>query len=256
MPFNCSGALAAGVRSGVASSAPVSKGASWVGQVEQGELGAGLLAQPALQEGRNRRGRVVQAATAASFFGSGPDGEVGAGVGRADGDKKAGRFKAEGRAPESAVATPATSWLWSRSPDSVTVSGTEWPLMRATVGGLAVGKLDGEAQAEARAGQPQLVLADLVEEARAVAQNDGRAGDRVPDHVAKAAQAGERDADLVPVRVQGHVVRGADGQQALGGGAMGRSRSRRAGGSGRGRAQRLRERKAPRATGRCGRRRS
>ena len=72
-------------------------------------------------------------------------------------------------------------------------------------GRLAVGKLDGEPQAEVRAGEAQLVLADLVEEPRAVAQNHRNAGDRVPDHVAKAAQAGEGDADLVPVRVQRHV---------------------------------------------------
>ena len=45
-------------------------------------------------------------------------------------------------------------------------------------GRVAVGKLDGEAQAEMRAGHAQLVLAHLVEETRAVAKDDGNAGDR------------------------------------------------------------------------------
>ena len=83
---------------------------------------------------------------------------------------------------------------------------------------LAVRKLDRQAKAEARAGQSQLVFADGVEEPRPVAQDDGHAGNRVPDHVAKAAQAGERNADLVPVRSQRQVFRGSDGQQALGAG--------------------------------------
>ena len=40
-------------------------------------------------------------------------------------------------------------------------------------GGLTVGKLDGEPQPEARAGEPQLLFAHLVEEPRAVAQRTG-----------------------------------------------------------------------------------
>ena len=84
-------------------------------------------------------------------------------------------------------------------------------------GRLAVGKLDGEMQAEVRAGHAQLVLAHLVEEARAVAEDDGNAGDGIPDDVAEAAQAGEVDADAVPVGVEGHVVGRADGDEALGG---------------------------------------
>ena len=45
-------------------------------------------------------------------------------------------------------------------------------------GRVAVGKFDGEAQAEVRAGHAQLVLAHLVEDARAVAKDDGNAGGR------------------------------------------------------------------------------
>ena len=110
------------------------------------------------------------------------------------------------RLPESAVATPATSWRLIQESGSVTVERRGMAVDEGDGGRLAVGKLDGEAQAEVRAGEAQLVLAHLVEEARAVAQDDGDAGDRVPDDVAKAAQAGEGDADLVPVGVEGHVV--------------------------------------------------
>ena len=42
-----------------------------------------------------------------------------------------------------------------------------------------------------RSGQAQLVFADLVEEARAIAEDDGDAGDGIPDHVAEATQASE-----------------------------------------------------------------
>ncbi len=82
-------------------------------------------------------------------------------------------------------------------------------------GRVAVRKFDGEAQAEVRAGHAQLVLAHLVEDARAVAEDDGNAGGRVPDHVAEAAQAGEVDADRVPIGVEGDVVGSSDGEEAL-----------------------------------------
>ena len=82
-------------------------------------------------------------------------------------------------------------------------------------GRLAVRKLDGEAQAEARARHAKLVLAHLVEDARAVAEDDGNAGGGVPDDVAEAAQAGEVDADRVPVGVEGDVIGRADGDEAL-----------------------------------------
>ena len=92
------------------------------------------------------------------------------------------------------------------------------PVDEGDGGGLAVGKLVGEAQAEARAGHAELLPAHFVEELRSIAQENRLAGDRVPDHVAEAAQAGKIDAHLVPVRMLGHAVRGADGHEALGGG--------------------------------------
>ena len=84
-------------------------------------------------------------------------------------------------------------------------------------GRLAVGKLVGEAETEMRASHAELVLAHLVEDARAVAEDDGNAGDGIPDDVAEAAQAGEVDADGVPIGVEGGVAGGADGEEALGG---------------------------------------
>ena len=66
-----------------------------------------------------------------------------------------------------------------------------------------------------RAGHAQLVLAHLVEDACAVAENYGRRGGGVPYHVAKAAQAGEVGVDRVPIGVQRHILRSADGEQTL-----------------------------------------
>ncbi len=68
---------------------------------------------------------------------------------------------------------------------------------------------------EARAGHAQLVLAHFVEDAIAVAENDGNAGGGIPDDVAETAEAGEVDADLVPVGVESDVCGRADGDEAL-----------------------------------------
>ena len=82
-------------------------------------------------------------------------------------------------------------------------------------GRVAVGKFDGEAETEVRASHAQLVLAHLVEDARAVAKNDGNAGGRIPDHVAETAQAGEVDADGVPIGMEGDVAGSSDDEKAL-----------------------------------------
>src|SRR5580658_4471631 len=65
--------------------------------------------------------------------------------------------------------------------------------------GDAVGELDRKAQAEESSGE-----------------EDGDAGNGVPDDVAEAAQAGKFITDPVPVGVEGDVVGGADGEEALG----------------------------------------
>ena len=135
-----------------------------------------------------------------------------AGVRRADGDEEAGGLKAEGRAVEGGRGDAGDFGPRCRLGDG---ERRGMAVDEGDGGRLAVGKLDGEVQAEVRAGHAQLVLAHLVEEARAVAEDDGNAGDGVPDDIAEAAQAGEGDADLVPVGVEGHVVGGSDGEQAL-----------------------------------------
>ena len=82
-------------------------------------------------------------------------------------------------------------------------------------GRLTVGKLDRQPKAEVRAGHAQLVFSHLIEQPRPIAQNYRHAGDRVPDHVAKAAQPGKRQANAVPVRMQRHIFGCSDGHQAL-----------------------------------------
>src|SRR6266568_3909172 len=85
-------------------------------------------------------------------------------------------------------------------------------------GRLAVGEFDGEAKAECGAGKMELVGSDLVEEASSVAENDGNARNRIPNDIAKAAQTGERGADLVPVGMKSRVFGSSDREEALGGG--------------------------------------
>jgi hypothetical protein len=186
-----------------------------VGQVQQGELGAGTLAEPTLQEGRDRRGRRGPGLDGCFVFREGEDRGVGAGVRRANGHKKAGSFKAESCA--AGVGGGHARYFLIQTARFGHSQRSRIAVDEGHRGRVAVRKLYGEAQPEMRAGQSEFVLADLVEEACAVAQDYGDAGDRVPDHVAKAAQTGERDADPVPVRVQRHIVRSSDDQEALGG---------------------------------------
>ena len=144
-----------------------------------------------------------------------PDHGVGAGAGRADGHKQAGRLKAQGLA--SIVGGGHARNLLIQAAGIGDRQRSQMAVDERHRGGAAVRKLDRQPQPEARPGQAQLVIADLVEQTRPVAENHRHAGDRVPDDVAKAAQAGEIDADPVPVRVQRHIVRGSNDQQPLGG---------------------------------------
>ena len=66
---------------------------------------------------------------------------------------------------------------------------------------MAVRKLHGQMQNEMRSRHAQLVLAHLVEDARAVAEKHGRRGGGIPHDVAEAAQPGEIGVDRVPVGV-------------------------------------------------------
>ena len=70
------------------------------GQVEQRELRAGPLSEPALQEGRDLGLRGGPGLRGSVVFGEGPDGEICAGMGGADGDEEAGSLEAKNRAVE------------------------------------------------------------------------------------------------------------------------------------------------------------
>ena len=136
-----------------------------------------------------------------------------AALGVADGDKEAGSFEAEGRAVKAGCGDAGDF-----SAAAFGLSDGErrgMAIDKGDGGRVAVRKLDGEAQAEARAGHAQLVLAHLVEDARAIAEDDGNAGGRIPDDVAEAAQAGEVDADGVPIGMEGDVAGGSDDEEAL-----------------------------------------
>ena len=194
-------------RTVVASSAPVSKGASsgsgrsrmvswergaWPSQPCRNGVTVAAAEAQSCDSGLRRSGRIQSVVLVAAF-------------GLADGDKEAGSFKAEGRAVEAGCGDAGDF-----SAAALGLSDGERRGMAVDEGDggrVAVRKLDGEAQAEARAGHAQLVLAHLVEDARAVAEDDGNAGGRVPDDVAEAAQAGEVDADRVPIGVEGDVAR-------------------------------------------------
>ncbi len=82
-------------------------------------------------------------------------------------------------------------------------------------GSLPVGKLDCQTQPKPSPGQPQLMLPHFVKEPRSVAQDHRNGRNRIPDDVAKTAKASEVGIDLVPVRVQRHILRRADSQETL-----------------------------------------
>ena len=71
-----------------------------VGQIEDGELGARRLAQPALKKGRDEGGGRGPAFDGGLVGGEGEERGVGGLLGRADGEEEAGSFKAEGGAIE------------------------------------------------------------------------------------------------------------------------------------------------------------
>ena len=225
-----------------------------VGQVQEGKLGAGALAQPALQKGRDRGGgRRSRPGTAVSSSGSVQRVVLAAACGVRVATNRLGASK-----PRVVAARGGRGHAENFGP----VAGVGDGQRRGVAvderhgGRLAVRKFDRQPQAEMRAGQAQLVLAHLVEKPRSVAKDHGNARNRIPDHVAEAAQAGECHADAVPIRVQGHVVGGSNGQQALGRGGDGAGVSDvELADLARARAARRAELR-PRAIGRCGRHRS
>jgi len=157
-------ALEPGSRRGAARRAPVSKGASsGSGRSSRvrGERGC-LPSQPS-RKGVTDEAAVVQKTTGdVVTVGEGEGGEVGAGVGGA-------RWRRRGWGPRSrGWSCRSRKWRWRRLPGtgqrvtegSVMAERTEWPFDEGDGGGLAVREFDGEAEAEARAGEPQLVQAE------------------------------------------------------------------------------------------------
>ena len=92
----------------------------------------------------------------------------------------------------------------------MTESGRERPLMRATVGAWPWGNSTVRRRRK-RAPLRRSLWEPISSKRRAPSPSmTGTLDDGVPDHVAKAAQAGEGEADLVPVGVEGDVVGCAD----------------------------------------------
>ena len=115
----------------------------------------------------------------------------------ADSDKEAGSFKTEDRIADMRRGNASHSSVEAAGIRDGQVDGMT--VDQGDRGRLPVGKLDGEPHSEVRADEAKFLPADLVEQAGAVAQDDRHARNRIPDHVAKAAQAGEWNGDLIPV---------------------------------------------------------
>src|ERR1019366_5345057 len=84
---------------------------------------------------------------------------------------------------------------------------------------VALRELDGEPQPEARSGDAQFVLTNFIEKPRAVAKDDGDSRGRIPDYVAKPAQAGKGQADPVPIRMQRCILGRSNCEKPLGRGS-------------------------------------
>src|SRR5579871_6112639 len=67
---------------------------------------------------------------------------------------------------------------------------------------LAVGELRSEAQAEGRASGVEFLAGYFFEEPGSITEEDGKAGDGIPDHIAETAKTCKRWADFVPVSVR------------------------------------------------------
>ena len=148
-----------------------------VGQIEEGELGARLLAEPALKKWSDRGG------------GRGPI---------FDGGFVSGQRKERGVSPACLSVRMARKRLGASNAEDGVVKRCRGDARDFIAGGrsvsdserrgvavdecdggrLAVRKFGGETQAEARAGHAEFVLTHFVEDAGAVAENDGNAGGR------------------------------------------------------------------------------
>ena len=138
-----------------------------IGQIEQRELRARPLPEPALQEWCNRGCRIGPGLHRRDVVGQHPQHGVGGIAGRADGDKQAWRFKAQrlativGMGHAGNLRVQLTGFR-NRKRRQATID-------ESYGGGTAMRELDGQAQAEVRPGHAQLVFPNLVEQACAVA---------------------------------------------------------------------------------------
>src|SRR5271157_3768201 len=96
----------------------------------------------------------------------------------ADGHEQAGGLKTEGSAREAGGGYAGNLLGLVQSAGFRDGQRDRMAVDEGDGGRLAVRRLDGEAQAEAGPGQSEFMLADFVEQASSVAQNDGDAGDR------------------------------------------------------------------------------
>src|ERR1700733_9009683 len=80
---------------------------------------------------------------------------------------------------------------------------------------VAMRKFSGEAQAEMSACHTKFVLAHLIEDARAVTEDNGNGGRRVPNYVAEAPKTGEIAVDLIPIGMEGHIIGRPNCQETL-----------------------------------------
>ena len=133
----------------------------------------------------------------------------------ANGDEEAGGFKAKGGGAGIGCGDARNLQIGAGAPSDGKGGGVS--VDEGDGGRMAVGELDGEAEAEVGSGEAELVLADLVEEAGAVAEDDGDARDGYQTTLPKPRSPVKSDADAVPVGVEGDVVGGSDGHEALGG---------------------------------------
>jgi hypothetical protein len=177
-----------------------------VGQVKEGELGAGPLTEPSLEERGDGGGGVGPGGDGGFVIRQDPERGVGGGQRLADGNEEAGALKAEGLA--------------------AVVGGGDAGDFLVEVLGDGDGERGGMAVDEGYGGRRpwgnstvrrrrkcaparrSLWVADFVEEAGAVAEDDGDAGDGIPDDVAEAAQAGEGGGGSGPSRSGGLRRRG------------------------------------------------
>jgi hypothetical protein len=171
------------------------------------------MAEPSLHEGGDGCGFIEPALHRNVILRRCEGSEPGDGVRCTHGDKQAGRCEAEGRRLKcgrghAGEVRVESGGIRDRERNRKAVDERDG-------GRGAVGKLDGEAQAETRGHQGKLVASNFVEETRAIAENDRDAGHRIPGHVAEAAEAGEVGGDFIPVGMEGDRAGRAESKQAL-----------------------------------------